>query len=247
VPFLAVEIPDDRIAFAIAEEAAIADRDLDAIEARLARGEGQPAELAALALTLGRAGRRESAPALEAVEARLFAGGRTLEAQAAHLARELLAPPAWLERAERGYRRIDPRSHEELFIEDPLAAHWHHLRRWGPPIRAESSAPHFTELSAGANERIARGEIALVIFDATRRFKRLERPLRLARAGLSRTATFDDLTRWTAVRSVGITERRLTQHASYELAHGERIVLPAQKSVAALVALMTELMQAARR
>ncbi len=247
---LAVEIAADRLIGAIAEETAYDDRDLDAIEARLQQPSIEPGEAAALALAVGRAGRPASARPLGAVRQRFFG---TIEAKAISVAIELLAvePPRWLSRGELGYRRIDPFTAEELFIEDPLAAHWHHLRRWGPPLRPDLSSPQFV---AGADvektaARVRAGEIARVGFDA-RAFwgAQIEPELRLLRAGVTRDASLRELVRWSQITSVGLAERRFSRHAAYEVAGGARVTLSGRPGmpVEDLVDLMTRLLAAAR-
>lgn len=248
---LAVEVAPDRLIGAIAEETAFDDRDLDAIEAELARPAIEAGAAASLALALGRAGRASSARPLGAVRAR-FAG--TTEAKAIGVAIELLAvdPPRWLERGDVGYRRVDPFTLEELFIEDPLAAHWHHLRRWGPPLRAEPSAPQFeaTGLDAqGMAERVRAGEIARVTFEARSMFGgAIEPALRLTRAGLTRDASLRELVRWSAITSVGVVERRFSRRAAYEVAGGGLVTLSGRPGlpVEVLVDLMTRLLAAVR-
>lgn len=249
---LALEVPADRLITAIAEEAAIADADLDAIESRLISPITTPGETAALSLTLGRAGRVSSNRALGSARNRI-AG--TPEAKAITVALELLsvAPPRWLTRAELGYRRVDPITGEELFIEDPLAAHWHHEDRWGPPLRADVTTPCFAaELEPDVSqivERVRAGSIALVTFAAARVVsRRIDPALRLARAGLTQDASMRHLVRWTGVRSIGTTARRFAAHAAYEAGGEAPVVLPAKPSIPTemLVEVMTRLSNAAR-
>jgi hypothetical protein len=248
MPLLAVEIASDRMVGAIAEESALEDRDLDSIEVRLGH-ETDRGMLAALSLTLGRAGRASSARALGAVRARL---GDSVEARAVSLAIELLSiePPPHLERAELGYRRIDPFTQEELFIEDPLAAHWHHERRWGPPIRLDHTCPAFLahESSSDAYARIRAGEIAVVTFEANRLFAPIHPALRLARCGFTTDASLRNVVRWSRVRSVGVAESRFARRAAYEIAGEAVATLPGRPVIGteALVELMTRLLKSAR-
>lgn len=250
---LALEVPADRLITAIAEESALADGDLDVIESRIVSPLTSPGETAALSLTLGRAGRASSARPLGAARTRI---GGTPEAKAISVALELLsvAPPRWLSRAERGYRRLDPITGEELFIEDPLAAHWHHEDRWGPPLRADASTPCFSAAALGLDvsqivERVRAGSIALVTFAASKPWvRRIDPALRLARAGLTQDASMRHLVRWTGVRSIGTTARRFAAHAAYEAGGDPPVVLPAKPSIPTemLVEVMARLSNAAR-
>jgi hypothetical protein len=254
VSYLSVEIASDRLLLAIAEEAALRDRDLDAIEHDLSAPNLDGGRAAALALTLGRAGRPTSRDVLAGLVLRLEQGGRTAEADATRLAIELLQlrPPPHVERADSGYRRSDPAGRgEELFVEDPIAAHWHHARRWGPPLRPDLDAPVIVAREA---ERVAEylhdvreGRIVLVYFVPPHPFARPEPPLRLLRAGLTRDASLNTITRWSRIRSVGEAERRGTKRAAYE--RGDSLeVLPERASLPsdALIELMTVLLKDAR-
>lgn len=254
--YLAVEIADDKLLTAIAEEDALIDATLDQLERDVVSPRTDAGRAAALALTIGRAGRPRSAAPLRAAIARLESAGQMLQAQAVALALELLPlRPEIVERAERGYRRQDPITGAELFVEDPLAAHWHHEGRWGPPLRPDPDRklvlargdPPIDRLVSAVRE----GEIVLVTFQPDGVFRRPEPPLRLMRAGLSRTPSLDALTRWSEIVSVGAVERRWPdrrRRAAYEPKGGPELALPPHPSITtdSLIALMTRLLKAGR-
>ncbi len=239
---------------ALAEESALGDRDLDAIEARLGSAELDPGEAAALALALGRAGRPRSSGALQALRRRLEGMGRPAEAHAVTLALDLLAarPPVRVERADLGYRHHDVALGVELFVEDPLAAHWHARGRWGPPIRPDlERAPIFAQ-GPGLVDRLTAfaedGGIVVVGFEPRWRFSAPLPPLRLTRAGVSRDAGLRSLSRWSQVDSVGVVAQGTKQCAAYEVSGEPVEILPPKPSIPTedLVDLMGRLLKRSR-
>jgi hypothetical protein len=174
---------------------------------------------AALALTLGRAGRSESLPALErAQDALRSRPGLELEVEIVELARALLlaAPPAEVSRADLGYRVRTPSG--ELYVEDPLAAHWHLLGRWGPPIRPDRERAPRLARGAGAADQLLpfllEGGIALVVFPPEpghgilRGPTKPVPPLYLCCAGFARDPALGSLVRWSRVSSLGAVDDR---------------------------------------
>ncbi len=252
--YLVLEVPDDALITAIAEETAIIDADLDDLERRILSPSIDPQLASAIALTIARAGRGASIETLRIVEARLEQQHRTLEASALRLAKELckLRPPPTVERAERGYRRGDVALGETLYIEDPLAAYWHRRGRWGPPLRPDPDrAQRFLEDGDAIDEAAAAikdGAIAIVAFRAGRFTRRPHAALRLMRAGLARDPGLFTLVRWSNVSSVGMVERRRTKRVAFETGGGPLEILPADPSIPsdALLALMTQLLKQAR-
>ncbi len=217
---LALEIPEDRLLFAIAEEAGLRDRDLDQIEATLA-AETDPARAHALALTLGRSGRASSRAVIERA-------ARACPDGAFDLAIDLLdLRPARTERADRGYR-FTAAPEAPLYVEDPLAAHWHGLNRWGPPIRPDPEARPIVP-DAGASlaslERAALDGATIVWSFAPGPFERAHPALRLVLAGFARSPSLGDLVRWRDVASVGVLEQGRTRVIACARAGGEPIAL----------------------
>lgn len=250
--YLALDVPDTHRLRAIAEEGAIADADLDELEHRLLHGELDPQQRAALALAIARAGRASSGSTLAAVRAKLAADGFALEASVLSLALELLAvpPSVRVERAESGYRFTDPRDGTSLFVEDPIAAHWHHQDRWGPPIRPDPTAKVIVARGNGEVDRLAeaidRGEIVLIAF-SPRFFQPPSPAVRMVRAGLSRDPRLSIATRWSEVRSVGVMEKGSEKAAAFETAEG-RVVFPPRAAIPVeeLVALIARVVERAR-
>jgi hypothetical protein len=249
--YLALDIPEDELSAAIAQEAAIRDDDLDDLERRLATAE--PASAAALALAIGRAGRSESADAIHRALEQVNGAGRSLEAAAIQMALDLLpvAPPSSIERGERGYRRVDASRDEELLVEDPIAAHWHHLGRWGPPLRAEPDRPQrFLQGDIDVERAVdeaQKGRILIVGFRPSPWRIRPHAPLRLMRAGLSRDARLAMMVRWSRVRSVGAVEGRRGPRAAFETGNTvEPLPWNASIPVPLLIDLMTRLLKHAR-
>jgi len=205
------------------------------IERRLEQG----AFDGALALTLGRAGRQSSSAILARWEA---------DEEIARLARGLLAPrPGRLgvERADSGYR------FGELFVEDPLAVHWHHRGAWGPPIRPDPMAPtHFASDDDDVERLFARvreGELVIVGFAGTA-WSRPPDALRLTLAGLGRAPDLRGQVRWRSVRSVGWQRGWRGQHLAYETADGGRNTIIGRPIVAPtmLLSLFERLMAESR-
>jgi hypothetical protein len=249
--YVAIELEADQRLRAVAEEAALRDADLDEIERRLERADLEPERQAALALALGRAGRAGSGAVLARVKTRLVASGRQLEAEVVALAIDLLpVPPSpRVERAESGYRY--QKEALELYVEDAIAAHWHQIGRWGPPIRPDPSvAPIAISASWSADEvvnAIEEGGTAIVTF-SPRLFGRPEPPVRLVRAGMSRTPALSIAARWSRVRSVGVIDGARERRAAFEIAGEPRIVLPARSSIPTdeLVSIIARLVERSR-
>jgi hypothetical protein len=187
------------------------------------------------------------------VHARLEAEQRALEASVLLLARELtnLRPPAHVERAERGYRRVDVAVGETLFVEDPIAAHWHRDGRWGPPLRPDlDRAPVLARPDHGVDALasiVRDGRIAIVTFRGPRIWGGPDPALRLVRAGLARDAALRSLVRWSDVTSVGAVDRWGVRRAAFE-SGGRLEVLPPRPAISIddLIALMTQLLKQAR-
>lgn len=252
--FVALDLPETELLRAIAEEGALTDRDLDELEDRLLHGSLEAAQRTALALTLARAGRASSGWALASSRSQLRAEGRALEAHLLTLAMELLAvpPSPRIDRAESGYRFTVPGEDVSLYVEDPVAAHWHRLGRWGPPIRPDPSrAPRVAR--AGETEALAEeldtGGTVLVSFAPSRWRARAEPALRLVRAGLSRDPLLSISVRWSKVRSVGVVVRRGERRVAFELGDEPLVVLPPRPSIPPdeLLALIARLVERARR
>ncbi|MEM9115474.1 MAG: hypothetical protein AAGD10_18110 [Myxococcota bacterium] len=204
--YLALELADDRKLGAVAAEWDITDGVLDGLEATLPSAPDDTA--ASAALVLGRAGRPSSAATLAALGRRMR--GPNLRAVA--LAQDLLRlePPGRLERAEAGYRWTDPKDGEVVFVEDHLAAHWHELGRWGPPIRPWLEAPILSvDRDADVERSLAQareGRRLRVCFAR----EGLRRPpdLYLTRAGFGLDPKCAAHTRWSSVTSIGFLEGR---------------------------------------
>lgn len=253
--YLALEIPEEQLVRAIAEEGALADRDLDELERRVLTPHLEPAHVAGLALTIGRAGRPSSRGTLAAARAALEARGRGDEASAVELAIELLplCPSKTVERADRGYRRVDDVRDLELFIDDPLATHWHLVHRWGPPLRPDPDAASIDAHASGDVEELVRevreGKVVVVRFEPDGRFVRgTEAPLFVVRAGFARDRSLSSLVRWSELASVGIVERRGARHAGWERYGADVERFPARSSlpVEGLVHLLTRMLALAR-
>jgi hypothetical protein len=251
--YLTLKIPDDQLFGAIASEGALTDPQLDGIEAELLEGPLDPGRIAALALTLGRAGRPSSREALARAEARLAGAGHLREAAALRLAQALSSTqvPAAVERADRGYRFVDPERSEVLYVEDPLAAHWHQRDRWGPPLRPARERP---AVWAGPRDELhpllgaaLDGRVVVVSFRPLFWQREVAPALRLTRAGLSRSADLGDLVRWSRVLSVGSAASRFGESAAYETRDG-RVTLPERPSLPlpALLELMGRLLKQSR-
>lgn len=207
---LALEIPDDQLVGAIAREQALSDATLDGMEAALQR-EPDPDRAAALALSVGRAGRRGSARVLAEVRGRLQAMGARDEALVLELSLELLClrPGPQVEAAERGYRFHVPREKEPVYVEDPVAAHWHAANAWGPPLRPNlgRSARLFLSDEDGpwALRHAEEGGVVVVLLSGQTPGP-APAALRLTRAGYARDAGLRTLIRWSEVRGFGFME-----------------------------------------
>jgi hypothetical protein len=252
--YLVLEVPDDALITAIAEERSMIDADLDDLERRILSPSIDPQLASAIALTVARAGRGSSIETLRIVHARLLQQQRAIEASALLLARELcnVRPPPSVERAERGYRRTDVALGETLYVEDPLATHWHRQGRWGPPLRPDpDGVQHFLRGGEAIDEiasAIDDGAVAIVAFRAGRVLGRPHAALRLMRAGLARDVGLTTLVRWSNVSSVGMVERWRTRRVAFETGGGPLEILPSDPSLPAddLLALMTRLLKRAR-
>lgn len=220
--YLTLEIPDDERLLAIARETQINDPQLAGIAEVL--GQLDPEEGAAAALSLARAGDRRHRAVLRTYREALGAKGHDAEARAVRIGEGLieLRPPDWVERADLGYRMLDPHDGVSVFVEDPLAAHWHGQLRWGPGIRPDlERAPYLARPSDDASGLVARtedGGVVLVCFHGRRRAP----PLRLTRAGFARDPALRGLTRWSTVRSLGRSGGTL----AYEVAGEPPVRLP---------------------
>ncbi|MCK6552772.1 hypothetical protein L6R52_43515, partial [Myxococcota bacterium] len=206
-------------------------------------------------LTIGRAGRASSRGTLAAARAALEARGRPDEASAVDLAMELLEtrPPSSIERADRGYRRVDAARDVELFVDDPLAAHWHLVHRWGPPLRPDPDATTVEARADADVEELVReareGKIVVVPFAPEGRLLHTpEAPLLVVRAGFARDRAFGDLVRWSELASIGIVERRGARHVGWERygARVERFGARPSLPVEGLLHLLTRMLELAR-
>ncbi len=221
--YFAVEISDDRRVAAIAREAELTDAALDALEEEIRAETDLPSKLA-LSLTIARAGRRASGGLLAELRRELLQVGKTDEAIVAGAALDLvpLRPSHRLERAESGYRWQDEET--ELYIEDPLAAHWHAAGRWGPPLRPDFDiAPLFYGAHVHHDRalRHAReGGIVVVTVSSMSLVRDVEPALRLTRAGFARDPSLSTLTRWSEVRSLGWMGEGRERRWAYEPSAG---------------------------
>lgn len=249
--YFVCEIHEDARIRAIAEEASLRDRDLDEIEARLDSAAADPAELAALALTLGRAGRSSSVHALTKLARRLEAAGHQAEAQVVALAEALLArrpDPEAVTRADAGYRFEGA---PPLYVDDPLAAHWHHRDKWGPPLRPDPAQLHRLagpDDTAGPLLQVVRdGGVVVVCFERKPMVPPAP-PLRIVLAGVSRDPGLRTLQRWARVTSVGTVRRWRRSHGAFEVTGDGVTVLPGKPRLptAEVVELMGRLLEAAR-
>jgi hypothetical protein len=228
----ALEIPDETRLGAVAAEAALRDADLDALEAQLAETEADVGARLGAAFQLARAGRRRSGPVLAAFRREVLQRGLADEGKVLNAALDLLAlhPPARLERADRGYRWRDDVT--ELFIEDPLAEHWHGAGRWGPPIRPDLERPprffgpngDFDELLAFAKD----GGVLVVTFRPPAPWRDAAPAVRVTRAGFARDAALTTLVRWADLASLGWMEEGAERAVAYEVrGETERALPPA--------------------
>ena len=203
--YFALEVPDDALIGSIAHEAALTDAALAGLTVELGRADRASADAASLALTLGRAGWRPAARCIAEREAVAKAQSNP-QARIYALAQALLhlRPSAEVEAAEVGYRFCDELG--VLYVEDPIAAHWHHAGRWGPPIRPDLRRSGRHASGPGRHERLVRwaadGGVVVVTFQP-RGMSRPEPPLRLCKAGFARDVSFGDCVRWSSLRSMG--------------------------------------------
>lgn len=227
--YYALEIADDRLLGAIADEQNLTDSGLDAMEAAALEAE-DPHHAAALALAVARAGRRSSGRTLASLRRRLLEHGHAEAARAVEIGMDLLPlqPPHRLERAERGYRWTPPGDEgaPEVYVEDPLAAHWHAAAAWGPPLRPNLEMPAFLWRRADdaqALRHTSEGGVVVVLFREG--LSGAPPALRLTRAGFARDAALQSLTRWAEIDGLGFMEGRRRQ-AAYEV-QGRAHALPA--------------------
>ncbi len=179
----------------MAQEAGITDPALDGIAEDLADPKVAPDRRAQLALTMARAGRAADRAVLASLS------GQGPHGMAFDLARALLAPnPSNVERADSGYRFVS--GDDVLYVEDPVAAHFHAKGRWGPSLRPDPRGPC----------RLARGDVASLIDAAsegecvvvTLRHEGARTPaLRVLRAGITRDASLRSIVRWPAITGLG--------------------------------------------
>lgn len=250
---LTIELPEDALVMAAARDGAIADRDLDALEAWL-HSVPEPETGAAAALTVGRAGRSASAEALQAYRAHLEAGGHEEHASVLRLALDLLQlrPHPRVERAESGYRYTDPVDGSTLYVEDPLAAYWHRRSVWGPPLRPRVEEEDVLGepeacLAAALDGRLARIEVrtnwlaSCFTWVRNKIVGRLENellaepaaspanrrsPVWLTRAGLARDRNLNTLVRWSQLASIGFFGEGRRRRVALQPRSGPLLVLP---------------------
>ena len=200
--YMARELPESELLPTIIEEANFSDNKIRKLEGLLLLNEELDAgQRACFALTLGRCGWGRSEGALRQLGSSLIKNGHFVEAQAVRLAIQLLAhepDPKKVERGEEGYQFREP-GEPVLFVEDPVAAHWHRQDRWGPPIRPARHLPEksLSEFSTPAHaiDAAMNGEIVSVT-------GRKERWL-VTRAWLWSPSSDAPPFRWTRVRSMG--------------------------------------------
>jgi len=246
----ALEIPDENRLGAVAAEAALKDADLDALELALADTAVDVGARLGAAFQLARGGRRRSGPVLAAFRREVLQRGLADEAKVLLAALDLLAlhPPARLERADRGYRWQDETT--ELFIEDPLAEHWHGAGRWGPPIRPDlGRSPRFFAAASQAPElaRFAEdGGVVVVTFSPSAPWRDAPPALRMTRAGFARDAALTTMIRWSDLASVGWMDRGAERAVGYEVRGETERALPPRPSCGdvALMALVERLLGA---
>ncbi len=231
--YLSLEVPDDALVVTLAREAAVSDAVLASVTAEIGRSELDPGALAALALMAGRAGYGAARSAMRGQQDRL----RELhpgEARAFGLARALveLRPPPGVEAAESGYRFVDEQG--VLFVEDPIAAYWHHRGRWGPPLRPDVYRSGRHASGTGQVERCrgwaADGGVVVVTFKGAAS-NRPQPALRLCRAGFARDPAFRSLVRWSSLRSLGRYETAQGMTAAYQRGGEPPTALPLGPSI----------------
>lgn len=249
----ALELPDDARLGAVAAEASIGDAELDELERALRAPDLDVHARLGAAFRVARAGRRRSGPALAELRRDLASAGRADEAKVALAALDVLAlrPPPRLERADRGYRWRD--QEVELYIEDPLAEHWHAAGRWGPPLRPDlERPPRFFGAFADPRELAAfaaDGGVVVVTFAPRPGWRTAPRALRLTRAGFARDAALTTMIRWSELRSVGWMDDGHARSVAYELRGEREEGLPSGPSCGdeALMRSFESLLQTARK
>lgn len=187
---------------------------LDGIAEELAKDRPTD-ERAALALTLARAARARDRVLL----ARVAAESSGPEGLALHLASALgtLAPLA-VERADGGYRYR--RGGETLYVEDPVAAHFHAAGRWGPPLRPNPDRS--PRLARGAPDALVREVLDGGVVVAPVRSEGMYLPaLRILRAGITRDAALKSIVRWPDIAGFG----RVGDRIAYEPRAGDPVLL----------------------
>ena len=252
---LALEVPETQRLLALVEEAALRDADLDLIERRLETGHELDAGLlAASALVVGRIGDLTRVPALERLAARLDAQRKFDHASAVRLAMGLCHPRperVGVERADSGYRFVEPHRGTVLYVSDPLASIWHGRGRWGPPLRPDRDrAPRLAKAGDQLESLLAFAEEGgvLVICFSPPRYGAPEPPLRLCLAGFGRDAELSGLVRWSSIRSIGQVMGRRGDRAAIETRELPLLVMPEspQFPEKELLELMGRLLKSAR-
>ncbi len=250
--YLVLDVPDEQLLGYLAQEGGLTDVALDALEAQLADSDLDPGEAAAIALTVARAARPSSLAELTRLRGRLEAAGRVDEALALRLAQEVVAlrPSSSVERADKGYRMVF--EGVELFVEDPVAGHWHRSDRWGPPLRPDLERAPVLARGAGTVDACYQaavdGQIVIVTFKPAPFFGRQEPTLRLTRAGFARAADLSDLVRWSQIESLGTLVRNSKERVAFTRRDEVPEGLPARPSIPTteLLGLMERLLKRAR-
>lgn len=232
--YLALEVPDDQLLAYLAQEGGLTDVALDALEAQLDDRALDAGEAAAIALTVGRAGRDSSRASLLRLADRLKADNPS-EAEAVRLAEAILAlrPAPHVERADSGYRMHV--NGEVVFVEDPVAAHWHRAGRWGPPIRPDLERAAVMARGQGRSDdwyqAAADGRIVVVTFEPRRFIGPPQDPLRLTRCGFTRDADLQRIVRWSEVESLGTWSRDGQDRVGFTRRAHEAEGLPPRPSI----------------
>jgi len=199
---LAREIPETELLNAILEEGNLTDARILGIEAQLLSDDSlDVGQMACLCLVLGRAGWNRSEGILRQMERRFLKKNHGVEAQAARLSIVLLAslPDARkLKRAEGGYL-FHESGQPDLFVEDPLASHWHRQDRWGPPIRGNAPDQDLVSYDSSLGSKAVDAAMS-------GHWIQIEGQKGLwlvSRAGLRKSRNGAALIRWSRVRSIG--------------------------------------------
>lgn len=221
----ALEVPDDARLGALAAEASLTDPGLDALEARVSDPSEDLHARLGTALQVARAGRHRSGPTLAGFRRELLDRDHRDEARVVRAAIDLLAlhPPARLERADRGYRWRDEEA--EIYVEDPLAEHWHAAGRWGPPLRPDLERPPRYFGAQSDEDELRRfaldGGIVVVTYE-----RGGQPALRVTRAGFARDAALSTLIRWSDLASWGWLEGARGRSLAYEVRGQSEAALP---------------------